>query len=55
MLIDHNANVNHCTIDNNTPLHCACMKGHVEVACMLVDLGADFNIISVCYLDSVTD
>jgi ankyrin repeat protein len=53
-LIDHNANVNHCNNYNNTPLHLACMNGHGEVACMLIDLGADFNIINVCCLDSVT-
>jgi ankyrin repeat protein len=53
--VDHNANVNQCNKYNNTPLHYACLNGHVEVACMLIDLGADFNIINVCCLDSVTD
>ena len=54
-LIDHNANVNQCDNYNTTPLHWACRHGHGEVACMLIDHGADFNIINVCCLDSVTD
>ena len=42
-LIGHNANVNHCNINNNTPLHVACIFGHGEVACMLIDHNANVN------------
>jgi len=29
--------------DGSTPLHCACWKGHLEVAALLVHYGADVN------------
>jgi ankyrin repeat protein len=43
LLAGDGALVNARDKDGSTPLHCAAWKGHVEVAAVLLDAGADLN------------
>ena len=43
LLLDYGANVNVYDKSRNTPLHFAASEGHLDVARMLLELGADFD------------
>ena len=42
-LVQHGADVNHCTDQNSSPLRDACMDGNVDMAQYLLDHGADIR------------
>ena len=42
-ILNKGANVNARNVIQSTPLHVACVKGHMELAMALVDRGADVD------------
>ncbi|XP_020779585.1 protein fem-1 homolog B [Boleophthalmus pectinirostris] len=44
LLVGHQANVNHTTITNSTPLRAACFDGRLDIVRYLVEHKADINI-----------
>lgn len=44
LLVSHNANVNHTTITNSTPLRAACFDGRLDIVRYLVEHNADISI-----------
>ncbi|XP_071316973.1 protein fem-1 homolog B [Trachinotus anak] len=44
LLVGHNANVNHTTITNSTPLRAACFDGRLDIVRYLVEHNADISI-----------
>ncbi|XP_061578254.1 protein fem-1 homolog B [Cololabis saira] len=44
LLVSHQANVNHRTITNSTPLRAACFDGRLDIVRYLVDHNADISI-----------
>ncbi|KAG7468288.1 hypothetical protein MATL_G00141280 [Megalops atlanticus] len=44
LLVLHNANVNHTTVTNSTPLRAACFDGRLDIVRFLVDHNADISI-----------
>lgn len=44
LLIQHGANVNHCTKTDSTPLRAACYEGRLDVVQYLVAHGGDVNV-----------
>jgi len=43
-LVEQGADVNCLDLGENTPLHWAAMRGHVEICKFLLDSGADRNV-----------
>ncbi|MCJ8736083.1 hypothetical protein PDJAM_G00254880 [Pangasius djambal] len=44
LLVSHNANVNHTTLTNSTPLRAACFDGRLDIVRYLVEHDADISI-----------
>ncbi|XP_026057869.1 protein fem-1 homolog B [Carassius auratus] len=44
LLVSHNANVNHTTLTNSTPLRAACFDGRLDIVRYLVEHKADLSI-----------
>ncbi|XP_051545943.1 protein fem-1 homolog B [Myxocyprinus asiaticus] len=44
LLVSHNANVNHTTLTNSTPLRAACFDGRLDIVRYLVEHTADISI-----------
>ncbi|XP_051547747.1 protein fem-1 homolog B-like [Myxocyprinus asiaticus] len=44
LLVSHNANVNHTTLTNSTPLRAACFDGRLDIVQYLVEHAADISI-----------
>ncbi|KAF4094740.1 protein fem-1 homolog B [Onychostoma macrolepis] len=44
LLVSHNANVNHTTLTNSTPLRAACFDGRLDIVRYLVERKADISI-----------
>lgn len=44
LLVSHNANVNHTTLTNSTPLRAACFDGRLDIVRYLVEHKADISI-----------
>ncbi|KAJ8406426.1 hypothetical protein AAFF_G00300000 [Aldrovandia affinis] len=44
LLVQHNANVNHTTVTNSTPLRAACFDGRLDIVRYLVEHHADIGI-----------
>ncbi|CAL1594226.1 unnamed protein product [Knipowitschia caucasica] len=44
LLVEHDANVNHTTVTNSTPLRAACFDGRLDIVRFLVEHAADISI-----------